>query len=152
MGFHAAACERALQVNNNSLHRAIEWLLSNPDQVAAAASGSIFSMGFDECIVRRALQQAVGDEQRAVNLILNGEVRESPAATGRDASPPPPRSVAAAQQPPAEHSGEFTITTAMDSPKVVVVTGSHNPPHLLPPHHQPPATHYPPPSPPTQLP
>jgi uncharacterized UBP type Zn finger protein len=99
MGFHAAACERALQVTNNSLHRAIDWLLSNPDEVAAAASGSpsplaIFSMGFDESIVRRALQQAVGDEQRAVALILNGEVRESPS---RDASPPPPRPMAAAE-------------------------------------------------------
>ncbi len=31
MGFHPAACERALQLTNGSLDRAIDWLLSNLD-------------------------------------------------------------------------------------------------------------------------
>ena len=111
MGFHPAACERALQLTNNSLHRAIDWLLSNPDEAAAAASGAppqltIFTMGFEESIVRRALEQAGGDEQRAIALILNGEVRESPS---REPSPPPPRPVS--QQPLTEHTGEFRRTS-----------------------------------------
>ena len=36
MGFHPAACARALQLTNNSLNRAVDWLLSNPDEAAAA--------------------------------------------------------------------------------------------------------------------
>ena len=31
-----AACARALQLTNNSLNRAVDWLLSNPDEAAAA--------------------------------------------------------------------------------------------------------------------
>ena len=79
MGFHPSACHHALQLTNHSLHRAIDWLLSNPDEAAAAASGApaqpgIFSMGFDEAVARRAMAQAGGDEARAVAMILNGEV------------------------------------------------------------------------------
>ncbi len=114
MGFHPAACARALQVTNNSLNRAIDWLLSNPDEAAAAASGAapqltIFSMGFDESLARRALEQAGGNEQRAITMILNGEVRESPS---REPSPPPTLLPPAALQPAAQHTGEFRRTSA----------------------------------------
>ena len=79
MGFPPAACERALQLTNNSLDRAIDWLLSNPAEAAAVASGSdsytnIFSIGFEESLVRRALEQAGGYEDLAISLILNSEV------------------------------------------------------------------------------
>jgi uncharacterized UBP type Zn finger protein len=92
MGFHPAACSRALQLTNNSLSRAIDWLLSNPDEAAAAASGApfsagIMSMGFDLPLVRQALEQTGGDEQRAITLILNGQVVREGAS--RESSPPP---------------------------------------------------------------
>jgi hypothetical protein len=40
MGFSPAASQRALQETNNSIHRAIDWLLSHPDEAAAAESDS----------------------------------------------------------------------------------------------------------------
>jgi hypothetical protein len=92
MGFHPAACSRALQLTNNSLSRSVDWLLSNPDEVASAASGTPFSAGimamcFDLPLVRQALEQTGGDEQRAITLILNGEVVQEGAS--RESSPPP---------------------------------------------------------------
>jgi hypothetical protein len=46
-------------------------------------------MGFDLPLVRQALEQTGGDEQRAITLILNGEVVLEGAS--RESSPPPPR-------------------------------------------------------------
>jgi hypothetical protein len=114
MGFPLAACERALQLTNNSLDRAVDWLLSNPAEAAAAASGSdsqlnILSMGFEESLVRRALEQAGGDQERAIALILNSEVRESPS---REPSPAPSRPGPAVPQAFVEHTGEFRRSSA----------------------------------------
>ena len=41
---------------------------------APAAPAVIYSMGFDHDMVQHALAQAGGNEQLAINLILNGEV------------------------------------------------------------------------------
>ncbi len=114
MGFLPAACERALQLTNNSLDRAIDWLLSNPAGAASVASASdsqstIFSMGFEESLVRRALEQAGGNEERAVALILSSQVRESPS---REPSPAPSRPGPSAPQPFVEHTGEFRRSSA----------------------------------------
>jgi hypothetical protein len=43
---------------------------------APAASAVIYSMGFDHDMVQPALAQAGGNQQLAINLILNGEVHD----------------------------------------------------------------------------
>jgi hypothetical protein len=44
---------------------------------APAAPAVIYSMGFDHDMVQHALAQAGGNEQLAINLILNGEVHDA---------------------------------------------------------------------------
>ena len=43
---------------------------------APAAPAMIYCMGFDHDMVQHALAQAGGNQQLAINLILNGEVHE----------------------------------------------------------------------------
>ena len=44
---------------------------------APAAPAVIYTMGFDHDMVQHALAQAGGNEQLAINLILNGDVRDA---------------------------------------------------------------------------
>ena len=52
----------------------------------APARPLIHTMGFDQDTVHRALAQAGGNEQLAINLILNGEVRDAATASSSAAS------------------------------------------------------------------
>ena len=52
----------------------------------APARPLIHTMGFDQDTVQRALAQAGGNEQLAINLILNGEVRDAATASSSAAS------------------------------------------------------------------
>ncbi len=73
------------------MSRALDWLLANPSEAAAAglpARPVIYTMGFDEALVLLAMAQADGSEERAINLLLNGEVN--------DTAPAAPASTAAA--------------------------------------------------------
>jgi hypothetical protein len=53
---------------------------------APAARAVIYSMGFDHDMVQHALAQAGGNEQLAINLILNGEVHGALTASSSAAS------------------------------------------------------------------
>ena len=53
---------------------------------APAARAMIYSMGFDHDMVQHALVQAGGNEQLAINLILNGEVHDAVTASSSAAS------------------------------------------------------------------
>jgi hypothetical protein len=58
----------------------------------AFAMSAIHSFGFDEALVQRALAKASGDEELAINLILNDQVDDAapPAARAAETAPPPP--------------------------------------------------------------
>lgn len=87
-GFPEAACDRALTATNGDANRALDWLLANPAEAAAVglpARPVIFTLGFDEALVQRALRQAGDNEERAIELLLNDEVRDS-AEVGSDAA------------------------------------------------------------------
>ena len=52
---------------------------------------AIRSFGFDEALVQRALAMASGDEELAINLILNDQVDDAaPPARAAETAPPPP--------------------------------------------------------------
>ena len=53
---------------------------------APAARAVIYMMGFDHDMVQHALAQAGGNEQLAINLILNGEVHDVATASSSVAS------------------------------------------------------------------
>jgi len=91
MGFDEALVHRALAAaakmagGNQRVvdvsQRAVDILLSGELLLHASSSSSltaslpaIFSMGFDQDLVQRALANAGGDEQRAVDLIISGQV------------------------------------------------------------------------------
>jgi uncharacterized UBP type Zn finger protein len=78
-GFPEAACARALATTSGDASRALDWLLANPLEAAHAAAGlparpAIYSMGFAEDMVQLALVQADGNEELAINLLLNDQV------------------------------------------------------------------------------
>ncbi len=86
MGFDEALVRHALAQTGGDEQAATEILISGQlhlDQSPALISPRdacvpvIFSMGFDDALVRRALASAGGDEQRAVELILSGSVSSS---------------------------------------------------------------------------
>ena len=88
MGFDEALVQRALDRTGGNEQDAIEILISGTGQLHSDESPSsssscdavlpvIFSMGFDDALVRRALASAGGDEQRAVELLLSGGVPSS---------------------------------------------------------------------------
>ena len=90
-GFPEAACARALASTNGDASRALDWLLANPLDAANAAAGHparpvIHSMGFEETMVQLALAQADGNEEIAINLLLNGEVRPTATAPASSAA------------------------------------------------------------------
>ena len=90
-GFPEAACTRALASTNEDASRALDWLLANPLDAANAAAGHparpvIHSMGFEETMVQLALAQADGNEELAINLLLNGEVRPTAPAPASSAA------------------------------------------------------------------
>ncbi len=85
MGFDEALVQRALSRTGGNEQDAIEILISSTGQLHLDESSNlsssrdtvlpvIFSMGFDDALVRRALASAGGDEQRAVELLLSGSV------------------------------------------------------------------------------
>jgi len=85
MGFDEALVQRALARSGGNEQSAIDMLISGSEQLhlddAPTLSSSrdacvpvIFSMGFDDALVRRALASAGGDEERAVDLLLSGHV------------------------------------------------------------------------------
>ncbi len=91
-GFPEAACSRALTACQSDVNRALNWLLANPAEVAASGQPIrpvIYTMGFDEALVAQALRQAGGNEQLAINLLLNGEV-ENTASAAPGAAPVAP--------------------------------------------------------------
>ena len=86
MGFDEALVQRALARTGGNEQDAIEILIGGTGQLDLSPSLSssrdasppvIFSMGFDDALVRRALASAGGDEQRAVELLLSGRVPSS---------------------------------------------------------------------------
>jgi hypothetical protein len=86
MGFDEALVQSALTRTVGNDQDAIEILISgqlHPNEVPSSTSSSdavlpvIFSMGFDDALVRRALASAGGDEQQAVELLLSGRVPSS---------------------------------------------------------------------------
>ena len=50
---------------------------------------AIRSFGFDEALVQRALAMASGDEELAINLILNDQVDDAAPPAAQTAPPPP---------------------------------------------------------------
>jgi hypothetical protein len=121
MGFDEALVQRALDRTGGNEQDAIEILISGAGQLHSDESPSssssrdavlpvIFSMGFDDALVRRALASAGGDEQRAVELLLSGGVPSSekssstPAnvrkAVAVGASAPVPSSASSSAPPP----------------------------------------------------
>ena len=85
LGFDEALVQRALIQAGDNEERAVNLLLNGEvhDGVEVgsdAAVGSserplIYSLGFDEVLVERALRQAGGDADRAAELLFTGEVR-----------------------------------------------------------------------------
>jgi hypothetical protein len=103
MGFEEALVRLALAESGGDEARAVEALLTgslSAEQMAAAAVDvsdlsdarpvkMIFSMGFDEALVQRALAQAGGNEQGAIEILISGQLdpEESPSfSSSRDAS------------------------------------------------------------------
>jgi len=94
MGFDEALVQRALDQASGDEQIAIEILISgqlHPEESPSLSSSRdvslpvIFSMGFDDAMVRRALASAGGDEERAVDLLLSG--RLSPSETSSVSAP-----------------------------------------------------------------
>ncbi len=86
MGFDEALVQRALAQAGGDEQGAIEILISGQlhSEESSSLSSSrdaplpvIFSMGFDDAMVRRALATTGGDEERAVHLILSGRLAPS---------------------------------------------------------------------------
>jgi hypothetical protein len=97
MGFDEALVRRALDRTGGNEQDAIEILISgtgqlHPDESPSLSSSRdaalpvIFSMGFDDALVRRALASAGGDEQRAVELLLSGGVPSSEKSSSMSAN------------------------------------------------------------------
>jgi hypothetical protein len=83
MGFDEALVQRALAQTGGDEQGAVDVLISGQlhlDESFALSSPRdaclpvIFSMGFDDALVRRALARAGGEEQRAVELLLSGRI------------------------------------------------------------------------------
>ena len=84
MGFDELLVQRALARTGGNEQDAIEILIGgseqlNPDDPNLSSSRDaalpvIFSMGFDDALVRRALDSAGGDEEQALELLLSGRV------------------------------------------------------------------------------
>jgi len=88
MGFDEALVQRALAWSGGNEQSAIDMIISGSgqphlDDVPTLSSSRdacvpvIFSMGFDDALVRRALASAGGDEEIAVDLLLSGRVLSS---------------------------------------------------------------------------
>ncbi len=96
-GFPEAACARALTVTSGDVSRALDWLLANPMEAAAAdppARPVIYTMGFDEAMVQLALSQTGGNEEQAIERLLNGDIHDQDAvAAPSSASPLDPREI-----------------------------------------------------------
>jgi hypothetical protein len=95
MGFDEALVQRALARTGGNEQGAIEILIGGTGQLDLSPSLSssrdastpvIFSMGFDDALVRSALASAGGDEQRAVELLLSGRVPSSETSWSAPAS------------------------------------------------------------------
>ena len=97
MGFDEALVQRALDRTGGNEQDAIEILISGTGQLHSDESPSssssrdavlpvIYSMGFDDALVRRALASAGGDEQRAVELLLSGGVPSSEKSSSTSAN------------------------------------------------------------------
>ena len=75
-------------------------------------------MGFDHDMVQRALAQAGGNQQLAINLILNGEVHDATASTsagsvfGGSGAAAPPVSLSG-RAPTAAAAAAVTSTSSM---------------------------------------
>jgi hypothetical protein len=87
MGFDETLVHRALAQTGGDEQGAVDLLISGrlhveePSALSSqrdACMPTIFSMGFDDALVRRALASAGGDEQQAVELLLSGSVPSSP--------------------------------------------------------------------------
>ena len=84
MGFDELLVQRALARTGGNEQDAIEILIGgseqlNPDDPNLSSSRDaalpvIFSMGFDDALVRRALDSAGGDEEQALELLLSGRL------------------------------------------------------------------------------
>jgi hypothetical protein len=92
-------------------------------------------MGFDHDMVQHALAQAGGNEQLAINLILNGEVHDSATASSSTASIAAPAAsfsgpasgLGATAQPPAAESCKsiwHTITSTLSEKYLSVISSS----------------------------
>jgi hypothetical protein len=101
MGFDEALVQRALAQAGGDEQGAVGILISGqlqPDGTPSLSSSReaplpvIFSMGFDDAMVRRALASAGGDEERAVHLLLS----EDKPPSDNSAASVPDTSVAAA--------------------------------------------------------
>ena len=112
MGFDEALVQRALARSGGNEQSAVDMLVSGSGQLhlddAPTLSSSrdacvpaIFSMGFDDALVRRALASAGGDEERAVDLLLSGQVPSSGQSLSASAHACQPVSVAASVPTPA---------------------------------------------------
>ncbi len=88
MGFDEALVQRALARSGGNEQSAIDMIISGSgqlhlDDVPTLSSSPdscvpvLFSMGFDDALVRRALSSAGGDEEIAVDLLLSGRVLSS---------------------------------------------------------------------------
>ena len=85
LGFDEALVQRALMQAGGNEERAVNLLLNDEvhDDVEGGSDAAfdlstrplIYSLGFEEAVVERALRQVGGDAERAANLLLNGEVR-----------------------------------------------------------------------------
>jgi hypothetical protein len=113
MGFDGALMQRALAQAGGSEQGAIDILVSGhlpPDETPSLSSSRdaplpvIFSMGFDDAMVRRALASAGGDEERAVHLLLS---EDQPSSDDSAASVPDTSAAAAAHAAIRSSSGSI---------------------------------------------
>jgi hypothetical protein len=116
MGFDEALVQRALARSGGNEQSAIDMIISGSgqlhlDNVPALSTSldsfvpDIFSMGFDDDLVRRALASAGGDEEIAVDLLLSGRVLSSD-----DSAASLPDTSAAAPAPAAICSSDSSIS------------------------------------------
>ncbi len=86
MGFDEALVQRALAQAGGDEKGAIDILMSgqlHPEETTSLSSSRnapvpvIFSMGFDDAMVRRALASTGGDVEMAVDLLLSGRLSPS---------------------------------------------------------------------------
>ena len=118
MGLDEALVQRALARSGGIEQSAIEMIISGSgqlhlDDVPTLSSSRdacvpvIFSMGFEDALVRRALASAGGDEKIAVDLLLSGRVLSSDDSA---ASLPDTSAAAHAHTPAAIRSGSGPIS------------------------------------------